>query len=103
MQPSKLSVLQRAPQEDLLTVEKRHNLKWYGPVSQSSDVAKTVLQATVKGGRGQGRQKKGRRQHQGMARPGVCQVPEGSREQRKMEGTGCEVIDGAPMTPTVKG
>ena len=30
-----------------------------------------------------------RRQHQGMDRPGVRQVPEGSREQGKMEKTGC--------------
>ena len=42
------------------------------------------------------------RQHQGMDRPGVRQVPEGSGEQRKMEETGCEVILGAPTTPTVK-
>ena len=37
-------------------------------------------------------------QHQRMGRLGVCQVPEGSGEQRKMEETGCEVIFGAPMT-----
>ena len=43
------------------------------------------------------------RQHQGMERPGGRQVPEGSREQRKMEETGCEVTYGAPTTPTVKG
>ena len=30
------------------------------------------------------------RQHQGMDRPGVWQVPEGSGEQGKMEKTGCE-------------
>ena len=35
------------------------------------------------------------RQHQGMDRPGVCQVPEGSGEQRKMEETGREIIGGA--------
>ena len=35
--------------------------------------------------------------HQGIDRPGVCQVPEGSGEQTKMEETGCEVICGAPM------
>ena len=39
------------------------------------------------------------RQHQEMDRPGVRQVPENSREQRKMEETGCEVIYGAPTTP----
>ena len=43
------------------------------------------------------------RQHQGMDRPGVCQVPEGNGEQRKMEETDCEVICGAPTTLAVKG
>ena len=38
-----------------------------------------------------------------MDRPGVCQVPEGSGEQGKMEETGCEVICGTPMTLAVKG
>ena len=35
--------------------------------------------------------------------PGVCQFPEGSGEQRKMEETGCEIICGARMTLVVKG
>ena len=43
------------------------------------------------------------RQHQGMDRLGVRQVPEGSGEQRKMEETGCEVICGAPTTFVVNG
>ena len=43
------------------------------------------------------------RQHQGMDRPGVCQVPEGSGEQGKMEETGCEIICGTPTTLAVKG
>ena len=34
------------------------------------------------------------RQLQGMNRPGVRQVPEGSEEQRKMEETDCEIICG---------
>ena len=41
------------------------------------------------------------RQHQGMDRPGVCQVPEGSGEQGKMEDTGCEIIFGASTTLAV--
>ena len=45
------------PHEDL-TVVKRHKLQWYGHVSRSSGLAKTVLQGTVKGGRRQGRQRK---------------------------------------------
>ena len=43
------------------------------------------------------------RQHQGMDRPGVRQVPEGSEEQGKMEETGRKIICGAPTTLTVKG
>ena len=43
------------------------------------------------------------RQHQGMDRPGVRQVPDGSGEQGKMEKTGCRIICGAPMTLAVKG
>ena len=40
--------------------------------------------------------------HQGMDRPGVRQVPEGSGEQGKMEETGCKIIFGAPTTLAVK-
>ena len=43
------------------------------------------------------------RQHQGMDRSGVRQVPEGSGEQGKTEKTGCEIICVAPKTLAVKG
>ena len=43
------------------------------------------------------------RQHQGMDRPGVLQVPESSGEQGKMGETGCEIMCGAPTTLAVKG
>ena len=43
------------------------------------------------------------RQHQGMDRLGVQQVPEGSGEEGKMEKTGCKIICGAPTTLAVKG
>ena len=46
------------PHEDLLTMVKRCKLQWYGHVSCSSGLAKTILQGTLKGGRGQGRQRK---------------------------------------------
>ena len=39
---------------------------------------------------------------QGMDRPGVRQVPEGSGEQGKMEKTGCKIICGAPTTLAVE-
>ena len=45
------------PHEDLITV-KRHKLRWYGHVSRSSGLAKTILQDTVTGGRRQGGQRK---------------------------------------------
>ena len=43
------------------------------------------------------------RQHQGMERPEVWHVPEGSGELGKMEKTGCEIICDAPMTLAFKG
>ena len=43
------------------------------------------------------------RQHQGMDRRGVRQVPEGIGEQGKMEKTGCKIICGAPTTLAIKG
>ena len=46
------------PHEDLLTSVKRRKLQWYGHVSRSSGLAKTILQGTVKGGRRQDRQRK---------------------------------------------
>ena len=45
------------PHEDL-TIVKRRKLQWYGHVSRSSGLAKTILQGTEKGGRRQGRQRK---------------------------------------------
>ena len=41
-----------------LTIRKRRKLQWYGHVSRSSGLVKTILQSTVKGGRRQGRQRK---------------------------------------------
>ena len=72
------------PHEDLLMIVKKPKLQWYGHVSRSSGLAKTILQGTVKGGKKtrQTEEEVGR-QHQGMDRPGVQQVPEGSGEQEK--------------------
>ena len=44
--------------KDLLTIVKRRKLQWYGHVSRSSGLAKTILQGTVKGRRRQGGQRK---------------------------------------------
>ena len=67
------------PHEDLLTIKQRRQLKWYGNVSRSSGLAKTILQDTVKGGKTtRQRDKEVGRQYQGMDRLGVCQVTEDS-------------------------
>ena len=46
------------PHEDPMTIIKRRKLQWYGHVSLSPGLAKTILQGTVKEGRRQGRQGK---------------------------------------------
>ena len=46
------------PHEDLLTIAKRRKLQWYGHVSRSLGLAKTILQGTVKGKKRQDRQRK---------------------------------------------
>ena len=44
--------------DDLLTTVKKRKLKWYGHVTRSKGLAKTILQGTVQGGRRRGRQKR---------------------------------------------
>ena len=44
--------------EDLLTTVKKCKLRWYGHVTRSSGLAKTILQGTVRGGRRRGGQRK---------------------------------------------
>ena len=44
--------------DELLTLVKKRKLRWFGHVSRSSGIAKTILQGTVKGKRKRGRQKK---------------------------------------------
>ena len=44
--------------DKLPTLVKKRKLRWFGHVSRSSGLAKTVLQGTMKGKRKRGRQKK---------------------------------------------
>ena len=44
--------------DGLLTMVKKRTLRWYGHISRSSGMAKTILQGTMKGARRRGRQKK---------------------------------------------
>ena len=68
------------PHEDLLTTVMRRRLQWYGHVSRSSGLAKTISQGTVKGGRRQGRQ---RNRWEDNIREWTCL--EFGRSQRAME------------------
>ena len=43
--------------DDLLTMVKKRKLRWYGHISRSSGMVKTILQGTVKGARRRGRQR----------------------------------------------
>ena len=62
------------------------------------------MQNTVKGGKKtEQKEEEVGRQYQGMERPEIRKVPEGSGEQGKMEETGCEVICSASTTLAVKG
>ena len=91
------------PHEDLLTMVKRRKLQWYGHVSRSSGLAKNHLaRHGERGKKTRQTEEEVGRQYQGMGRPGVRQVPEGSEGQGRTEEIGCEVICGAPTTLVVK-
>ena len=92
------------PHEDLLTIVKRRKLQWYGHISRSSGLAKTILQDTVKGGRRQGRQRK-RWEDNIRERAGLefAKSERAVENREKMEETGCEIICDAPTTLAVKG
>ena len=83
---------------------KRRKLQWYGHVSRSSGLAKTILQGTVKGERRQGRQRK--RWEDSIRKWTGLKFAKSQRaveNREKKEETGCEVICGAPTTPAGKG
>ena len=44
--------------DELLTLVKKWKLRWFGHISRSSGLAKSILQGTVKGKRKRDRQKK---------------------------------------------
>ena len=91
------------PHEDLMTIVKRRKLQWYGHVSRSSGLAKTILRGTVKGGRRQGRERKrcedNIREWTGLE---FAKSQRAVENGEKMEETGCEIICGAPTTLAVK-
>ena len=84
--------------KDVLSIVKRCKLQWYGHVSHSLGLAKTILQGTVKGRRRQGRQRK--RWEDNISEWTGLEFGRSQRamENGKMEETGCKIICGATTT-----
>ena len=74
--------------DDLLTMIKKRILRWYGHISRSPGMAKTILQGTMKGAMGNGRE---------------WSFPEGSGRQGMMGRYCYNVICGALTTSKNKG
>ena len=88
--------------DDLLIMVKKWKLRWYGHISRSSGMAKTILQGTVKGAR---REEDRRRDGKITSRNGQewgLEIPWGQRKTG-MERYCCNVLCGALMTSKVKG
>ena len=61
--------------DELMTLVKKRKLRWFGHVSRSSGLAKTILQDTVKGKRKKKQtEKEVGRQYQRVNRNGLCQL-----------------------------
>ena len=89
------------PYEDLLTSVKRRKLKWYGHITRSSGLAKTILQGTVQGGRRRGRQRKqwedNIKEWTGLEWNIIL------REPQAVEEAGCKIFSGAPTVSQTTG
>ena len=89
--------------DDLLTMVKKRKLRWYGHISRSPGMTKTILQGTVKEARRIGRQKKrwedNIKEWTGMGFGYSLRATEDGRVERYC----CNVICGAPTTSEVKG
>ena len=60
--------------DELLTLVKKRKLRWFGHVSRSSGLAKTILQGTVKGKKKRQTEEEVGRQYQRVDRNGLCQL-----------------------------
>ena len=90
------------PHEDFLTIVKRRRLQWYGHVSRSSGLAKTILQGTVKGGKDKAVRGRGGRKTLGNGQTWSSPSPRGQWRTGQNEGN-CKIICGTGTTPAVKG
>ena len=90
------------PYEDLLATVKKRKLKFYGHITRSSGLSKTILQGTVPGKRARGKtEEKMGGQHTRMDGYGAAKDNKRGWGQRRMEETDCKIFCGAPtVTPT---
>ena len=84
--------------DELLTLVKKRKLKWFGHVSRSSGLAKTILQGTVKGKRRSGRQKERWEDNIKSGKEWTLSAQQGQLKTRQGERDCCDVICGAPTT-----
>ena len=83
--------------EDLLTIVKRSKLQWYGHVSRSSGLAKTILQGIVKGEEDKADKGRGGKTTSANGQSWSSPSPKGQCR------TGCEIICGVQTTLEAKG
>ena len=91
------------PHEDLLTIVKRQTAVVWSCFPFIRSGKNYLARHSERGKKTRRTKEEVGRQHQGMDRPGVRQVPKSSGERRKMEEIGCEIICGAPATLVVNG
>ena len=92
------------PHKDLLTTVKRQTAVVWSCLPFIRSGQNHLARHSERGKKMWQTEEEVERQHKGMDKPGVHQVPEGSGEQGQMEGTGCEIeiICGAPTNLAVK-
>ena len=86
------------PHEDLPTTVKTRKLQWYGHVSRSSGLAKTILRGIVKREEDKTDRGRGGKVTSGNGEAWSSASPRGQWRTGKNGETGCEIICGAPST-----
>ena len=91
------------PHEDLLTIVETQTAVVWSCLPFIGSGQNHLARYSERGKKTRQTEEEVGRQHQGMDRPGLRQVPEDSGKQGKMEETGCEITCGAPVTLTIRG
>ena len=84
--------------DELLTLVKKRKLRWFGHVSRSSGLAKTILQAQWKETEKEADRRRGGKTISKSGKEWILPAQLGPLKQDKMERDCCEFICGAPTT-----